>query len=174
MTGYILSILGIVIAGVVIDIIIPSGTLNKYIKAIYSIFVVAVLISPLVKVMSNIEDFKITYIENKIDIDLLNYIYKMRAKSVEENIENYLKNEGLNKIDIILEFSIENEQLKYISCSANLNNLVISADKQHINKYELIKKVIRENTDLTDERIFINGWKTKKTSDKVIRKIKKC
>ena len=36
MTGYILSILGIVIAGVLIDVIMPSGKINKYIKSIYS------------------------------------------------------------------------------------------------------------------------------------------
>ena len=43
MTGYILSVLGIVIAGVFMDVILPSGTIAKYIKGIYSIFVVAVL-----------------------------------------------------------------------------------------------------------------------------------
>lgn len=157
MTGYILSILGIVIAGVVIDIIIPSGTINKYIKAIYSIFVVAVLISPLVKLISKTQDFKISYIEHATDTKLLNYIYKMRAKSAEENMENLLTNEGLSGIDIILEFSIENEKLEYISCEVNLENLVISPDKQHINKYEFIKKIIEENINLTDERIIING-----------------
>ena len=157
MTNYILSILGIVIAGVVIDIIIPSGAINKYIKAIYSIFVVAVLISPFVKLISKTENFQISYIEHKTDVELLKYIYTKRAKSAEENIETLLDNEGLEGVDIILEFSIENEKLEYISCKVNLKNLVISPDKQHINKYEFIKKIIKENTNLTDERIIING-----------------
>ena len=165
MSGYILSILGIVIAGVVIDIIIPSGTINKYIKAIYSIFVVAVLISPLVKFISKTQDISISYIEHETDKELLKYIYKMRVKSAEDNLENIFKIEGFENIDIILEFSIENEKLEYISCKVNLENLVISTDKQHINKYEFIKKTVKENTNLTDERIIINGWKTKKTKD---------
>ena len=157
MTGYILSILGIIVAGVVIDIIIPSGQINKYIKAIYSIFVVAVLISPLVQFLSKTQDFKISYIEHKTDTELLKYIYTARVKSAEESIENILKNEGLSGVDIILEFSIQNEKLEYNSCKVNLKKLVISSDKQHINKYEFIKKIIKENTNLTDERIIING-----------------
>ena len=156
MAGYILSILGIIIAGVIIDIIIPSGSINKYIKGIYSIFVVAVLISPLVRFLNKTRDFKISYQEYKVDAELLKYIYSMRASSTEENLENLLSNEGFLNIDIILEFSIQNEKLEYNSCKVNLKNMVISSDKQHINKYEFIKKIIKENTNLTDERIVIN------------------
>ena len=156
MAGYILSILGIIIAGVIIDIIIPSGSINKYIKGIYSIFVVAVLISPLVRFLNKTRDFKISYQEYKVDAELLKYIYSMRASSTEENLENLLSNEGYLNIDIILEFSIQNEKLEYNSCKVNLKNMVISSDKQHINKYEFIKKIIKENTNLTDERIVIN------------------
>ena len=52
MTGYILSVLGIVIAGVFMDVILPSGTIAKYIKGIYSIFVVVVLVNPIMKLMT--------------------------------------------------------------------------------------------------------------------------
>ena len=41
MTSYILSILGIIVAGLLIDVIVPNGTISKYIKSIYSIFVVS-------------------------------------------------------------------------------------------------------------------------------------
>ena len=52
MTAYILSVLGIVIAGVIIDVIIPAGSISVYIKSIYSIFVVAVIISPVINFLS--------------------------------------------------------------------------------------------------------------------------
>ena len=34
MSGYILSIIGIIVAGVFLDIVLPFGVLNKYIKAL--------------------------------------------------------------------------------------------------------------------------------------------
>ena len=61
MAGYIMSILGIVVAGVFIDIIVPSGSINKYIRSIYSVFVVAVLISPIIKFLNKNKDFTIKY-----------------------------------------------------------------------------------------------------------------
>ncbi len=159
MTGYILSILGIVVAGMFIDIIIPSGTISKYIKGIYSIFVVAIIISPVVKFLNKNHDFTIKYHQYEININLLDYIHSSRATSLENNLEKVLANEGLTNIDIILNFSTENNELKYNSCNVNLKNLVISADKQHINKYEFIKTVIKQNTNLTDEEIIFDEWK---------------
>lgn len=173
MTGYILSILGIVVAGMLIDIIMPTGSINKYIKGIYSIFVVAVLVSPIVKLLNKTQNLTVSYKEYVTDVDLLNYIYKMRVKSLETNLETILNEEGFSNVDIILEFSIENDELKYNSCKVSLKNLVISADKQHINKYEFIKTTIKKNTNLADERIIIDEWKREKTNDKMAGKTQK-
>ncbi len=156
MSGYILSILGIVVAGVLIDIVIPSGTISKYIKGIYSIFVVAVVINPVVKFLNKNHDFTIKYEEYNVQDDLLKYIHTMRAQSLETNIELLLENEGISNVDINLKISSENNELHYKSCIVNLEKMEISSDKQHINKYEFIKEVIMDNTNLTEEEIIIN------------------
>ena len=164
MTGYILSVLGIIIAGVLIDIIVPSGNINKYIKGVYSIFVVAVILNPIIKFFNKNYDLTVHYNEININNDLLNYIFNSRAKIYETELENEFKEQGFNNIDIIINFSIENNELKINSCVANLKNLVISKDKQHINKYEFIKKTIKDKLKLTDERIIIDEWKKQKTT----------
>ena len=155
MSGYILSILGVVVAGVFIDIIIPTGSINKYIRGIYSIFVVAVIISPVFKFLNKNHNFTIKYQEYSVDADLLNHIYQLRATSLETNIEKALEDEGFSNVDINLTYSIENNELKYNSCKINLKKLSIKPDKQHINRYEFIKKVVQNNTNLTYEEIII-------------------
>lgn len=156
MSGYVLSILGIVLLGIIIDVIIPSGNINKYIKSIFSIFIIAVIISPVVKFLSNKSGFKLDYTNYEIDIELVEYIYKKRTENEETKIEEYLSNEGFNHVDIVINFSINNNEIEYNSCKVNLENLVISADKQHINKYEFIKNVIYDFTSLTEEEIMIH------------------
>ena len=158
MNGYVLSVLGIVVAGVFIDIIIPTGTISKYIRSFYSIFVVAVLISPVVKFLNKQQSLTIKYEEYILNDDLLNYIYSSRATNLENNLESNLEKEGFKNIDINLTFSIENNELKYNSCKVNIKNLVISPDKLHINKYEFIKETIKNNSNLTDEEIIIDEW----------------
>ena len=147
--------------GVIIDVIIPSGNINKYIKSVFSIFVVAVIISPVVKFISNKNGIKIDYTDYEMDKQLIEYIFEKRTENEENKIEIYLKDNGYDKIDINLNYSINNNELDYISCTINLENLVISADKQHINKYEFIKKTVKDFTNLTDEEIVINEWKRK-------------
>ena len=156
MTGYVLSVLGVVLLGVIIDVIVPSGNINKYIKSIFSIFVVAVIIRPVVKFLSNKNGIKIDYNKYEIDKELVEYIFEKRAENDENKIELYLTDEGFEKVDIKLNFSIDNNNLEYISCEINLKNVVISADKQHINKYEFIKDVVKDFTNLTEEEIIIN------------------
>ena len=73
---------------------------------------------------------------------------------MENNIILDLEDEGLSNIDIIINYSIDNNELSINSCTINLENLVISSDKQHINKYEIIKQIVRENTNLTDEEMI--------------------
>lgn len=158
MSGYILSILGIVLLGIIIDVIVPSGNINKYIKSVFSIFVVAVIVSPVVKFISNKNGIKLDYNNYELDKDLVEFIYEKRVNNEENKIETYLSDEGFNKVDINIEFSINNNELEYLSCNVNLNKLVISADKQHINKYEFIKDVVKDFTNLTEEEIVIYEW----------------
>ncbi len=154
MAGYILSILGIVVAGVFIDIIIPSGTISKYIKSIYAIFVLAVIITPIIKFFNNNQGFNLQYQEYEINQNLINYIQTNKIATIENDITLELENEGLFNIDIIINYSIDNNELSINSCTINLENLVISSDNQHINKYEIIKEIVREYTNLTDEEMI--------------------
>ena len=126
MSGYILSILGIVIVGVLVDIVVPSGTINKYIKSIYAIFVLAVILSPVIKFLSNTHDINVNITGYKINEDLMNYINTNKIKSLETNIENKLKDEGFDGIDIKINYSIESNELMINSCKVNMQNLVIT------------------------------------------------
>ena len=158
MSGYVLSILGIVMAGVIIDIVIPSGAISKYIKGVYSIFVVIVLINPLVNILSKANSFSLNYNDYQANEKLLNYIFSSKTKELENRIEKELTEQGFENVDIVLVYSIENEEIIYNSCSVNIKNMSISSDKQHINKYEFIVKVVKNHTNLTEEEIIFYEW----------------
>ena len=117
---------------------------------------VAVIISPVVKFISNKNGIKIDYNNYELDKGLIEYIFEKRVENEEIKIENYLQNKGFNEVDINIYFSINKNEIQYNSCSVNLKNVVISADKQHINKYEFIKNVVKDFTNLTYEEIVID------------------
>ena len=154
MAGYILSILGIILAGIFIDILVPTGSVSKYIKSIYSIFVVAVTLSPVVKFLTKKDVYTLKYEDYQINEKLMNFIYNGRADELKAKIEKRLDDEGFKNIDIKINYSSNNNEFQLNSIEVNLKNLVIQADKQHINKYEFISDVIKEFTNLTDEVIL--------------------
>jgi len=143
---------------VIIDIIVPSGTINKYIKSVYSIFVVAVLLSPIMKFLKSSENISLNYSEYEISESLLNYIHKKQVEETENNVETELSNEGFANINIKIDFSSKNNELLFNSCTVFLENVVIDLDKQHINKYEFIREVVNKHTNLTHEVIIFDEW----------------
>ena len=154
MSGYILSILGIVIAEVVIDVIIPSGNISKYIKSIFSIFVIVVLLAPIINFINNFKGVNLDTNNLKPDEKLLNFIYKSQVISKEQTIEKELGNNGLNDIDIELNFSTENNELKINSCIVILKNMTNNSDNQHIDIYQNIYEVVNKYTGLNNKEII--------------------
>ena len=154
MSGYILTILGIVLAGILIDIIVPTGKINKYIKSIFAIFVVAVILMPVVKFIAKSDEITINYTDYEIEQNLMDYIFSSRVNAYENEIIEVLENNGLSNIDIKINYSINSNELSLNSCEVNLKNMTSSNIDSHNNRYEFIAETIKEITNLTDEVII--------------------
>ena len=154
MSGYILTILGIVLAGILIDIIVPTGKINKYIKSIFAIFVVAVILMPVVKFIAKSDEITINYTDYEIEQNLMDYIFSSRVTAYENEIIEVLENDGLSNIDIKINYSINSNELSLNSCEVNLKNMTSSNIDSHNNRYEFIAETIKEITNLTDEVII--------------------
>ena len=157
MRAYLLSVFGIVLAGVILDVVLPAGSINKYIKSIYSIFVVFVLINPIFSFLKQERRFLFTYQDYQLDEKLMEYVYTKRTEAVSTQIANELKKSGITDVDINLKYSIENNELIYNSCLINLDNMTITEDKQHINIYEFITEILLQYTNLSEQEIVFYG-----------------
>ncbi len=156
MNSYVISILGIVVLGIIIDVIVPNGTINKYIRSIYAIFIVAVILSPLINFMKSNDKFSFNYKEYEINRNLINYIYTSKKEATENSITQALSSEGIEGVEVILNISTDLEKLTYVSCLVNLENMTNKGDKPHINSYEIITKLVKEFTGLKSEEIIIS------------------
>lgn len=55
MTSWLLSIVGVVFLGVMIDVIAPSGKTNSIIKTMFAIMLIYVVLSPIIKLIGSDE-----------------------------------------------------------------------------------------------------------------------
>lgn len=153
MKGYILSILGVVVVGILVDVIIPSGKINKFIKSIYAIFVVMIIISPIINLFNRHKDFNFSYNDYTTSQPLLNYLNKQKLNGYQKSIISTLDEAGIKNVDIYFDYSLENDNLLLNSCTINLKNMSTSENFQHTNKYEFIIKVVTSVTGLNAEEI---------------------
>ena len=54
---WVLSIAGICVLSVLVELVLPEGQTRKYIKAIFSFFVIVVIVAPLPKIVKSGVDF---------------------------------------------------------------------------------------------------------------------
>lgn len=94
MSEWIMSVVGVIVLSVLVEVLMPEGQLNKYVKGIFSVITLYVIISPLPDIISGKFDFSNSINEGavifELDEDFLNDIVSNPFSARETALENYL------------------------------------------------------------------------------------
>lgn len=155
MSGYLLSLLGVIVLGVLIDVILPSGSTSKYISGIFAIVVMFVMISPVIKFIKS--DYKLSdYFTNSdihINEKLLYNINNSKFKVVEQDIIKELSDNGYCDVQIDIQFKVVADNVEITQVLVDLTNLVINQNSSNINSYVYIRQVVMKHLAVTEEVI---------------------
>lgn len=158
-SSWILSIVGIVIIGVLVDLILPDGEMQKYIKAVFSIIVVVIMVSPILQIDIDKIDFnKFIYNETSVELNqeyINNYNDKYR-QNLEELLENALQINGFSNIDAKLYTNMSNKTFEVEKVELNIKNLVINANTVHIDKYKEMKAIVVSVLNVNEKKVVFN------------------
>ena len=155
MVGYLLTLLGIIMLGVLIDVILPSGSISKYISGIFAIVILFVMISPVVNWIKgdyNLRDY-FTSSDILINEKLLTSINNYKFNTLEAEIEQELKDKGYNNVGIDIKFIQNADNVEITQVLVDLTNLVINQNHENINKYVYIRQVVQSKVAVTKEVI---------------------
>jgi len=161
-SSWILSIVGVVLIIVIVEIILPNGKTAKFIKGILAIFTIFVIVSPVVT-------FKNTnYLENifnnnevVVDGDFLEKINKEKLKEYKNIISKVLSDNGYKNIE--LNFVAETKkELKINKVYVDISKLVLDKNLKHIDKYTNIVAIIKNIIEIKGEDIIFNEWRKKR------------
>lgn len=155
-SSWILSVVGVVLIVVVVEMILPSGKVSKFIKTILSLFIVFVFVSPIVT-LKNKNYFDEIFNSNNININL-EYVKEINQQKIyeyEKRVEETLDYNGYKNIDITINAEISNE-IKIYKIYVNICNLVISENLQHIDKYTNIIAIVKNIIDIDEKDIVFN------------------
>lgn len=154
MTAWILSIAGVTILSVVVDLILPSGQTAKYIKNIFAFVMILVIISPLPALIKG--NFNVNDIFESEEIVLQeDYIYQVnkdKLTALEEEITSSLEEKGIKNVVVTINADIFQIEMKILEVNVDLSDLVIDENSGHI----VIEKAITEVVDrLVGEEVII-------------------
>lgn len=145
---WIISVVGVILLSVLTDVLLPEGQMNKYVKGIFSILLIFVIIAPLAD-----------FIRKDIEIgDLLNFdmesdgivVEKSEIVEMEESLRADLETLGIQCEKVVI-FSRENN----INTIVGVN--VFLKEKKEEKYVDMIRKIITNKINIEQEKIFIYG-----------------
>ena len=144
MTAWILSIAGVTILSVVVDLILPSGQTAKYIKNIFAFVMILVIISPLPALIKG--NFNVNDIFESEEIVLQeDYIYQInrdKLTALEEEITSSLEEKGIKNVVVTINADIFQIEMKILEVNVDLSDLVIDGNSGHIDIEKAITEVV--------------------------------
>ena len=154
MTAWILSIAGVTILSVVVDLILPSGQTAKYIKNIFAFVMILVIISPLPALIKG--NFNVNDIFESEEIVLQeDYIYQVnkdKLTALEEEITSSLEEKGIKNVVVTINADIFQIEMKILEVNVDLSDLVIDENSGHIDIEKAITEVVNR---LVGEEVII-------------------
>ena len=162
-SSWIMSIAGIICISVIVELILPEGQMNRYIKAIFSFIVILVIILPIPKLLnSNIDFSNIFGYDNNLNVDE-DYLYQLnldKVNSYKEDIEKEIESHGYKNVSIYINCDIFENKMEFKSITVDLTSLVITENAEHkdITKIKQdITKIILSFIQLDEEEILYDS-----------------
>lgn len=155
---WILSIIGVVILSVVVDLVMPSGTTSKFIKNIFAFVIIIVILSPIVSFLSNksltLEDFFKQSSSVVVQDNFISTVNRQLLNQMQNDIEKTLKANGIKQVQVGISADIFKTNLEIEQISVDLSQVVIDENFSHINIKTSIKKIILRFVKVEEKKII--------------------
>ena len=159
MTSYLISVIGIVCLGVLVDIVMPTGQMNKYVKSMFGIFTIIVLITPIINLLKSDYDVSNLFYNQttiQLDKDFIEATNKKIVEELESSIEKQCESSGYSHVECEIESILENNVLVIKKVILNLEKMVISSNQVHINKYTELEQAVKRVVNIVGGQIVFN------------------
>lgn len=158
LSTYLLSILGVILLFVIIELILPNGSSAKYIRSILGVFLIFVIVAPLGKIKNL--DFNDILLGRSAQYQLdYDYLYKAQleqADKLQVEIKNLLEKQGLEGVSVLVNIQKDSPKMQIKSIFVDLSQTVISKKEQHIINYTTIMDIVSKYASIEKDKVVIN------------------
>ena len=147
---------------VIVELILPDGQMNRYIKGIFSFIIILVVIMPIPKLLNRDFNFSNIFDNSGYEINS-DYLYQVnldKMNSVKNEIEKQIEKRGYLNVVVSINCDIFDNSMQYKSIFVDLSDLVISGQAEHNNISKIkkdISNIIMAIIDIDEEAILYDG-----------------
>ena len=145
-SSWVISIVGVVLLGLIADIMLPEGQINKYIKSVFAIITIFVIVSPLPGLFNNFSqnanDFFTSNDEFVLNVDFLNDIIYEKQKEKQTLLQSVFEQNGVKNVGINIICDDQSVVFKIVSVQLDIKNVVIQSEDKNINIKDKLTELV--------------------------------
>ena len=151
-SAWILSICGMVIISILVDIILPKKVLTKFVKSIVGILTVLVAFSPITNI--NLDNLNFTDMLSGVAVNdaFIENREEEKLSALKKSIESSISRNGYKNVEVCFEAEEENGLIKTVF--VDLKKLVLSTEILNIDKYTNIVAIIKQFVSISEDKII--------------------
>ncbi len=154
-SAWVLSIVGIVILTLIVDIILPEGQTNKYIKSVFAVITVFVIALPIPSLFNGDIDIG-GVLKNEqagvIDTTFIENLMQERASVVKDELLKEYKANGIDNVEVEISYK-DDVKFSIEKIFINVKNSVIVGSDKNINIKEKVLSITINLLDISDENV---------------------
>ena len=151
---WVLSIVGIIILSILVDLILPSGKTSSFIKNIFGYLIIVVILSPVFTFFTS-KEFSVNDLFDKENVQIQDgfvaSVNRQFLDNAEKAIEKACEEEGFKFVEVGIEADIFENQLIINQISINLKFVVIDDKAKNKNIKTSILDIVQNNIKIEKE-----------------------
>lgn len=158
-SSWLLSVAGVGVISVLIDVVLPNGQTNKYVKGMFAFIMLFVIISPIPTLLKSDFDLEKIFSSTQIEVeeDFIYQVNRTKLNYLENQIKSRLLNEGIDSITVTVNGDIFDSNMQIKNVFVDLKNVVINKKEQHIDIKKTVKDIVFSVCDIKEEELIIYG-----------------
>ena len=151
---WVLSIVGIIILSILVDLILPSGKTSSFIKNIFGYLIIVVILSPVFTFFTN-KEFSVNDLFDKENVQIQDgfvaSVNRQFLDNAEKAIEKACEQEGFRFVEVGIDANIFESNLVINQISIDLKFVVIDDKAKNKNIKTSILDIVQDNIKIEKE-----------------------
>lgn len=143
MNNWVLSVCATIMLSVIAGLIVPRGKIGGFIKSMFSLITIIVIIQPLVNLKNGEYTFNLdSNLETSVQKDFLDYANFKKTEALEKDAINFLKDNGYDADAVIIDVDDFNLTYKIKKIYVYFNKSVIKPNDANIDIIDEITEML--------------------------------